>query len=73
MASCEKCWEESRGNYILYKRLLATQKCTPEEQAGKYSYVCAVCCRVAVHQYCGVCMNCGRKDTAILKAEVGLR
>lgn len=58
MASCEKCWRDSRGQGDgEYARLVATRNCTPEQQAGEGADMCPVCGRACVHIYCHVCMN----------------
>lgn len=62
MASCEKCWVESCGNYEEYMQLLKINKCTPEEQAGKGAKKCLKCGKNTVHIYAHVCMNCGEKQ-----------
>ena len=64
MASCEKCWRDSRGQYksqYAYSELIKERKdnpCTPEEQAGIGSAdVCKACKRKTIHTYCNICMN----------------
>ena len=58
MASCEKCWNDSRGQGAgEYARLIATRNCTPEQQAGEGADVCPACNRHTMHIYCDVCMN----------------
>jgi len=66
MASCEKCWNDSRGDPQLYSELVASrnvrgESCSPEDQAGPYATVCPHCQRKTVHQVCLVCMtpDCG--------------
>lgn len=56
MASCEKCWKDARGNMNLYCSLIATSRCTPEEQAGRGATECPKCGRMTVHQIVNVCM-----------------
>jgi len=57
MASCEKCWRDSRGHGDgEYARLVASRDCTPEQQAGD-GYKCPTCKRMTMHMYCHVCMN----------------
>ena len=63
MASCEKCWNDSRGQGDgEYARLVATRFCTPEEQAGEGAKQCPECKSMAMHIYCHVCMSCGYKE-----------
>ena len=61
MASCEKCWKDSRSNPEEYRRLVKQRDCTPEEQAGEDATECSVCKRITVHQYCHICMVCGNE------------
>lgn len=56
MASCEKCWEDAGGNATRYSHLIATRRCTPEEQAGRRAMECPKCGRRTVHQIVNVCM-----------------
>ena len=62
MASCEKYWADSNSNPDLYRNLIATRNCTPEEQAGPDAEACPKCGRLAIHIYCHECMNCGFKS-----------
>ena len=64
MASCEKCWRDSRGHHRAnaYSRLLEEREangcvCTPEEQAGYRAKECRACGRMTMHIFCNVCMN----------------
>jgi len=65
MASCEKCWQDSDGDAIIYANLLHTRKyinkCTPEEQAGELATLCPNCNRKTIHHWTGDCMvlDCG--------------
>ena len=70
MASCEKCWNDSRGHYKTYSYLVNEREesgcvCTPEQQAGSGADNCMACGRETMHIYCGVCMNpaCGSNGT----------
>ncbi len=74
MASCEKCWNDSRraeyeGDSMAYQRLLRSRDaeghvCTPEQQAGEDARECLTCKRMTIHQYAGVCVLCGEKEAA---------
>jgi len=58
MPSCERCWEEAGGSPDRYHELLAINKCTPEEQAGRDAGICPQCKRKTMHQLVtDVCMN----------------
>ena len=61
MASCEKCWTDSRGATEEYMRLIKVRTCTPEDQAGVDAKVCPDCGCRTIHQLAGVCMvpGCG--------------
>ena len=59
MASCEKCWNEAGGDPKIYRELLKTNNCTPEEQAGVGAEKCPKCDRNTVHIYCHSCVICG--------------
>ena len=66
MPSCEKCWNDSGGNYSVYGQLIENRKnnpCTPEEQAGNDAEKCPKCNRNTMHIYCHICMNCGYKES----------
>ena len=64
MPSCEKCWKEAEGNIELYYKLLGTNKCTLEEQAGEDAVLCRWCNRKTIHQSAHRCMNPGCKSNA---------
>ena len=57
MAICEKCWEMSGGDADRYVKLVKSEKCSPEEQAGQYAYKCPACGRMTMHSYANICMN----------------
>ena len=64
MASCEKCWVDSRRRGVSYSTLLHErdadgETCTPEQQAGPDATKCPECGKQTVHQYAKVCMACG--------------
>jgi len=71
MASCEKCWGDAymrwhdnpmKDQAEHYHDLLKERKdnqCTPEQQAGRDAEKCPKCNRIAIHEICNVCMNCG--------------
>lgn len=66
MATCEKCWRDSRGDPTGYRLLLLERNangevCSPEEQAGEDAKPCPECCTRTVHQHAGICMNCGEE------------
>jgi len=70
MASCEKCWRDSRGHDEgAYSRLVSKRDCTPEEQAGEGfgARSCPRCGRMTVHVYCHVCMvsGCGYDEAKV--------
>jgi hypothetical protein len=58
MAACERCWSMSGGDPDEYARLIATQSCTPEQQAGEDRTECKRCGRRTVHQYAKRCTAC---------------
>ena len=68
MPSCEKCWARAsaeakeRGGHQadIYCKLVETEHCTPEEQAGPDATRCPDCHRKTVHQHAKVCVICGR-------------
>ena|SRR3990167_4608383 len=57
MSSCEKCWQDAKGDPYVYERLIKTRQCLPEEQAGLSATICPDCNRLTVHQYTGKCQN----------------
>ena len=71
MASCEKCWSDAymrtlsdpmKSQAEHYHNLIIERKdhpCTPEQQAGINAKKCPECGRLAVHEICHICMNCG--------------
>ena len=72
MASCEKCWDDSARMTLgganqaeVYRKLIKTRNCTPEEQAGgnspEYANVCPVCNRRTIHRVCNICVICGKE------------
>jgi hypothetical protein len=71
MSGCERCWRDAQAialmrgadQQALYRELLASRSCTPEQQAGLAATQCPRCKRMTMHQYSGVCMACG-KETA---------
>ena len=63
MSSCEKCWEDARGDHDRYQKLLARRLCTPEEQAGPDAGECPVCHRMTLHQWTKEPM-CGCKQSS---------
>lgn len=80
MASCEKCWRDSRraeyeGDHMAYQRLLRErdargEQCTPEQQAGEDASECPICKRMTVHQYAEVCMICSWRPSATHAASI---
>ena len=71
MAACEKCWRDAynrmrcnpmKSQAEHYSDLIKEREknpCTPEEQAGNDATYCPACNRKTIHQFIGVCMNCG--------------
>lgn len=64
MSACERCWYMAHRPGISdpvseYHRLLTTNRCTPEQQAGPGVTTCAACGRQTRHQHTGECMACG--------------
>jgi hypothetical protein len=65
MPSCERCWGRAytksrttgREQVDIYRELIKTEKCTPEQQAGDGAGKCPKCCRHSVHVYTKQCMN----------------
>jgi len=57
----------------LYRRLVETNSCTPEEQAGPDAGVCPACQRKTLHQICHECMNPKCPDRLIAFAAERLR
>jgi ribosomal protein L37E len=70
MPNCEKCWEDAGGDANRYRSLLADrnergQMCSLEQQAGgEKAIVCRNCGRQTVHVHAGVCLTCGKTQTA---------
>ena len=62
--TCERCWKLAGGNATRYQQLLVKEHCTPEQQAGDEAATCPHCQRQTVHQYCRVCVICGRSGEA---------
>jgi hypothetical protein len=59
MSSCERCWKAAGGDPDLYRNLVESSECTPEDQAGGANAgLCPVCGRRTVHMYTGRCMAC---------------
>ena len=58
MSSCEKCWDESGSDYEKYRKLLAINNCTPQEQAGGIDAgICVKCGEQTQHVYTKECLN----------------
>ncbi len=61
MSTCEKCWVDaglkahgiSLCQVEVYRDLVRSRECTPEEQAGPYADVCGKCNRKVLHQLTG--------------------
>jgi len=61
MASCEKCWNDSNRDPMVYAILVESRsrpgkECTPEEQAGVDGRECCFCGRKTIHVFADVCM-----------------
>ena len=56
MASCEKCWNDSKGELERYSQLIMLRVCSPEEQAGPEAGICPSCKRKTLHQHTNDCM-----------------